>query len=117
VGGEDSSFPFALFPFSPGLLVCDRVGWRQGVLRNLVFAKNQVSAGRTKLVGSGFCNGFNGWVVGVRSGWLATGGFKKPGFLAADFETDVADGLLVGDGGWLATGGFWWVTGLKKTTN
>jgi hypothetical protein len=26
-----------------GLLVCDGVGWRQGVLRNRVFAKNPVS--------------------------------------------------------------------------
>jgi hypothetical protein len=41
-------------------------------LRNLVFAKNQVSGG----------------------GW-------KLGWLAADVEADVADGLLVGDGvGW-----------------
>jgi hypothetical protein len=31
-------------------------------------------------VGSGFCNGFNGWLVGG---------------LAADFVTDLTDGLLV----------------------
>jgi hypothetical protein len=44
-------------------------------LRNLVFAKNQVSGG----------------------GW-------KLGWLAADVEADVADGLLVGDGvGWSAS--------------
>ncbi len=44
------------------------------------------------------------------------------------FLTDLTDGLLVGEMGWLVTGGFekpgfcekpgfWWVTGLKKTTN
>jgi hypothetical protein len=33
-----------------------------------------------RLVSSGFCNGFNGWVVGG---------------LAADFVTDLTDGLLV----------------------
>jgi hypothetical protein len=28
------------------------------------FARDLVFSGRESLVGSGFCNGFNGWVVG-----------------------------------------------------
>jgi hypothetical protein len=38
-----------------------------------------------RLVGSGFCNGCSGWEVGWQVG----------GWLAADFVTDVADGLTI----------------------